>query len=74
LHGLRNNVVLAASNRVAVPHETQWRCCLSLKCDDNESMFCDFLVKRKKIAPILGILLINCRFIFLLIDDIYFSS
>jgi len=57
-----------------VPHETQWRCRLSLKCDDNESMFCDFLVKRKKNAPILGILLINCRFIFLLIDDIYFSS
>jgi hypothetical protein len=74
LYGLRNNVVLSPSNRVAVPHETLWRCRLSLKCHDNESMFCDILVKRKKNAPILGILLINCRFNFLLVDDIYFSS
>jgi len=65
--GLRNNVVLSASNRVAVPHETLWRCRLSLKCHDNESMFCEILVKRKINAP-------NCRFNFLLIDDIYFSS
>jgi len=37
-------------------------------------MFCDILVKRKKNAPILGILLINRLNNFLLIDDIYFSS
>jgi len=71
---LRNNVALKASKRAAVQRKSPWRRGLSLKCHDNESMFCDILVKRKKNAPILGILLINCRFNFLLIDDIYFSS
>jgi len=57
-----------------VQRKSPWLRGLSLKCHDNESMFRDILVKRKINAPVLGILLINCRFNFLLIDDIYFSS
>jgi len=71
---LRNNVVLKGLKRAAVQRKSLCPRGLSLKCDDNESMCGDILMKRKKNAPVLGILLINWRQNFLLIDDIYFSS